>query len=354
MPSFIIIQMSTHIGGSASKPQRSLRSSIYQFKKIIEKWHSSTLKPHSIFLSWRGEETPNDGRTVMSYGDVVSILGFWWHSHNGLTISAGNTDCSALPWAFVIRANYNCPTHFLQVSIRVTIDCQVLLPGFFIWHRDSHWNWVWALGCLKWRSESDTSCQILVSACYELQGNCPERSGHWPRPWPLMPSEGAPPSLAIGDHRGFSLVAPHYPDIHISLGRGAGDNKRGLISGKNNLRWFLNGSCLLFRLIPSWSLVTEGSHDSSQITSCIKAKYTHSWHSLTLTIYNQTRGKLKGWKSSRSFIKVHIFRYCPGASIYIHLWTCNSLPGSSDTGYRAVFVATHCNWPGLPPEPKSL
>ena len=151
----------------------------------------------------------------------------------------------------IIEANQSVHTLVRQTEPEIhSLSCCLSLV---------QWHWTMS-GAVS--SDSDTSCQILVSACYELAGNCPERSGQWP--------------LMASDHWGWPSLLSHLSPLIISILTTHWLRVQVITSGwgeKNNLRLFLNG-CLLFRLIPSWSLMTEESHDSGEITSCIKAKYT--------------------------------------------------------------------------------
>ena len=206
------------------------------------------------------------------------------------------------------------------MSIRVTINCQVLLRGFIIWQQpDSHWNWVIARVQWQWVWHSMTPWHLLSDPCVSLlwaAGKLPGKIRTLARralttlmasgarhQWPSLLLTCLLSSSWYYSFRSFSqILTSHWIWV--------GDNKRPWArdNWEKQSEIILNGSCLLFsvwfHLDPWWQrrVMTPEGHELRQ----------SQVHSLTLTIYNQTRGKLKGWKSPglrEFYIKVHIFRW---------------------------------------------
>ena len=94
---------------------------------------------------------------------------------------------------------------------------------------------------------------------------------------------------------------------------------------------------IILRLIPSWSLMTEESHDSRGSRAASKPStltHTHNIQSSPRQIERLKVTRLAGVLYQGSYFPLK------------KDWTCNSL---SQWHSRAVFVAIHCNWPGLLP-----
>ena len=245
------------------------------------------------------------------------------------------------------------------MSIRVTIHCQVLLRDpksdseIFIeidfdprlaaslaavWRRDIDWGEGHEWPGMVWLGDTDTVCQINVSACYEQTGNCPERSGHWPPPGSHWPPTIWWPGPAISDHLCFSLVPSHYPDINISLGpstvitSGSGDgDKRGkqseITHWMGRVYYFI-----WFHLDPWW----QRSHDSTP--SRAASKPSTLTHNHNITIKSEANWKVE---SHPGVLSNSYFPLVGEGN-----WGPVTLSQLSATG--AVFVPLYCGWPSLP------